>query len=362
MAGAAPIPGAIADAGARSDEMSRLSTARLLALPPLRPAGSISPSGRRHDISLVIAAGVVEPLPGHTVQTLTVNGTSPGPVLRFTEGDEVNIAVINHLDQPTSIHWHGIPVPFARDGASITSQTPIQPGSRYEYIFVAPQAGTYMYHAHYHEMEQSSIVGAIIVHPRDPAREPHYDLDVPLVVTSFAWESARTVEAKAVLADSMMMPDMAPAPKADPKPGMGDPMERMDMVSYWGFNGKTFPATSPLKVRSGDLVRVRFANVTNMTHPMHLHGHWFRWIAQDGVPLARPQAMNTIPVDPGRTIDIDFIANNPGVWPLHCHIVSHMVDNHDLMSGIVTVVQYEGYRLPAMMEMAAAGMLASYRT
>jgi len=359
MAGAAPIALATSSTSHHIDEMSRLSTATLLALPPLHPAGTISPSGHRHDISLVLAIGVAEPLPGHKVQTFTINGTSPGPVLRFTEGDEVNITIINRLDQPTSIHWHGIPVPFARDGASITSQAPIQPGSRYEYSFIAPQAGTYMYHAHYHEMEQSSIIGAIIVRPQDPAREPHYDLDVPLVVTSFAWEPARSVEAKAVLADAMMMPDMVPDPKADPKLGMGDPMERMDMVSYWGFNGKTFPATSPIKVRSGDLVRVRFANVTTMTHPMHLHGHWFRWIAQDGVPLAQPQAMNTIPVDPGRTIDIDFIANNPGVWPLHCHIVSHMVDNHDLMSGIVAVVQYEGYGLPTTMRMAAAGAIGN---
>ena len=60
--------------------------------------------------------------------------------------------------------------------------------------------------------------------------------------------------------------------------------------------------------------------------------------------------MNTIPVDPGRTIDIDFIANNPGVWPLHCHIVSHMVDNRDLMSGLVTAVVYDGYSLPTMMQ------------
>ena len=60
--------------------------------------------------------------------------------------------------------------------------------------------------------------------------------------------------------------------------------------------------------------------------------------------------MNTIPVDPGRTIDIDFIANNPGVWPLHCHIVSHMVDNRDQMAGIVAVVRYEDYSLPTTMQ------------
>ncbi|MBV8221971.1 MAG: multicopper oxidase domain-containing protein, partial [Candidatus Eremiobacteraeota bacterium] len=139
-------------------------------------------------------------------------------------------------------------------------------------------------------------------------------------------------------------------PKADPNPGMGDAMERMDMVEYWCFNGKTFPATDPIRVKNGDLVRIRFANISHMSHPIHLHGHWFRWIAQDGAPLPDPRPMNTIPVDPGRTIDIDFIANNPGVWPLHCHIVSHMMDNHDAMSGLVTAIVYEGFTLPSAMQ------------
>ena len=190
----------------------------------------------------------------------------------------------------------------------------------------------------------------IVVAPQDPSREPRYDVDVPIAVTSVDWDPARNIEAQAILANSMLMPAMAVNPKADPNPGMGDSMERMDMTEYWCFNGKTFPATDPIRVKSGDLVRVRFANITSMSHPMHLHGHWFRWIAQDGAPLPTPYLMNTIPVDPGRTVDIDFVANNPGVWPLHCHIVSHMVDNHDLMSGLMTVIVYDGYTLPSMMQ------------
>lgn len=331
------------------DELSRLSTADLLALPPLRPAGAIKRSGRKRIFTLVLAPAMVEPLPGHRVQTRTINGISPGPVLRMTEGDDVEITVVNRLSEGTSIHWHGIPVPFRMDGVATISQEPIASGEQFIYRFIAPQAGTYMYHAHYNDMDQDTVIGMIVIQPKDPSREPHYDVDFPIVVTSLNWEPARNIEAQAVLANSMLMPQMAANPKADPKPGMGDAMERMDMTEYWCFNGKTFPATDPIVVKPGNLVRVRFANITHMAHPMHLHGHWFRWIAQDGAPLPQPRAMNTIPVDPGRTIDIDFIANNPGVWPLHCHIVSHMVDNHDVMAGLVAVVQYEGYGLPTMM-------------
>lgn len=348
MAGAAPIRQA-RGRGPRAGSLSRLTTEALLALPPLRPATDLRRSGRAQHFTLILASAMVEPLPGHHVQVPTINGMSPGPVLRITEGDEVEIVVINRLAKATAIHWHGIPVPFPMDGAAMFSQDPIPSQQQFTYRWTAPQAGTYMYHSHFNDMEQESVAGMIIVAPQSAGREPHYAVDAPLMVTSMEWEQTRNVEAQAILANSMLMPSMAQDPKADPRPGMGDAMERMDMVEYWCFNGKTFPATAPIRVKEGDLVRVRFANLSHMTHPMHLHGHWFRWIAQDGVPLPHPYAMNTLPVDPGRTIEIDFIANNPGVWPLHCHIVSHMVDNEDMMSGLVAVVQYDGFSLPAMM-------------
>ena len=354
MAGAGPLTSDAAGAApAIPADMRRLTTADLRALPKLQPATQIRRTGRTRAFTLVLARAAVEPLPGHSVQTTTVNGSSPGPVLRMTEGDAIEITVVNRLSRGTSIHWHGIPTPFAMDGAALFSQRPIAPHTQFVYRWVAPQAGTYMYHSHYDEMQEEGIFGMIVVDAQDPKREPHYDVDVPIAVSSIDWEPARRSEAAAVLADSMLMQTMTD-PKADPNPGMGDAMERMDMVEYWCFNGKTFPATAPIRVKEGDLVRVRFANVTHMSHPMHLHGHWFRWIAQDGAPLPDPRPMNTLPVDPGRTVDIDFIANNPGVWPLHCHIVSHMVDNKDVMSGLVTAVVYEGFSLPAMMKASQA--------
>ena len=352
MAGARPM--ASMPSRQTSNELAHLSTADLLALPALRPPARILPTGRKRNFTLTLGPAMVQPLPGHKTQVPTINGISPGPLLRVTEGDSVEIVVVNRLSKGTSIHWHGIPVPFPMDGAAMISQDPIAPQSEFVYRWIAPQAGTYMYHSHFNDMEQDTVVGMIVVEPQKPGREPRYDVDVGLVITSLPWEPSRGTEAQAVLANSMLMPAMAANPKADPSPGMGDAMQRMDMVEYWCLNGKTFPATAPIRVKLGDLVRVRFANITHMAHPMHLHGHWFRWIAQDGAPRVTPQAMNTIPVDPGRTIDIDFVANNPGVWPLHCHIVAHMVDNTDRMSGLLTVVQYEGYSLPTMMSEATS--------
>jgi FtsP/CotA-like multicopper oxidase with cupredoxin domain len=337
-------------AAGTSGDLERLTTAALRALPPLQPARAIAPTGRTKTFTLTLATAAVEPLPGHSVPVRAVNGISPGPTLRVTEGDEIEATVVNRLAMPATIHWHGIPVPFLMDGAGMISQQAIEPDQTFVYRFTAPQAGTYMYHSHYNDLELQSVSGMLVVDPQQLGREPRYASDVPIFISNIEWERARAVEAQAVLANSMLMPSMASNPKADPKPGMGDAMDRMDMVEYWCFNGKTFPATKPINVKRGDLVRVRFANLTNMAHPIHLHGHWFRLIAQDASPLERPSIMNTVPVHPGQTIDIDFLANNPGVWPLHCHILSHMVDNHDMMSGLMTVVRYEGFGLPAMMQ------------
>jgi FtsP/CotA-like multicopper oxidase with cupredoxin domain len=334
-----------------SGELERLTTAGLRALPALRPPRSISRTGHTKTFTLTLATAAVEPLPGHSVPVRAVNGLSPGPTLRVVEGDTVEVTVVNRLSMAATIHWHGVPVPFLMDGAGMISQAAIGPDQSFVYRFTAPQAGTYMYHSHLNDLELLSVAGMLVVEAQASGREPRYASDIPIFISSIEWEQARNVEAQAVLANSMMMSSMASNPNADPKPGMGDAMDRMDMVEYWCFNGKTFPATKPIAVKTGDLVRVRFANLTNMAHPIHLHGHWFRLIAQDGSPLERPSIMNTVPVHPGQTIDIDFLANNPGVWPFHCHIVSHMVDNHDVMSGLMTVVQYEGFGLPAMMSM-----------
>jgi len=334
---------------AGSSDLRRLTTADLRALPRVTAPDRVDKTGKTRHYLLALDTANVEPLPGHRVPTRAVDGQSPGPVIRATEGDDVEIVVVNRLAQPTSIHWHGIPVAWEMDGAAMISQAPIAPGEQFTYRWTAPQAGTYMYHSHYHDLEQSSVVGMIVIDPQHSGHAPKYDQDVPIMITSLPWEDARGVEAQAVLANSMLMPSMAVNPKADPIPDMGDAMDRMDMVEYWCFNGKTFPHTDPINVKPGSLVRVRFGNLTTMTHPIHMHGHWFRWIAQDGSPLPLPQIVNTVAVNPGQTVDIDFVANNPGVWPLHCHILAHMVDNHDLMSGLMTVIRYDGYDLPSMM-------------
>lgn len=100
----------------------------------------------------------------------TINGSIPAPILRWREGDTVTINVTNRLTVPTSIHWHGIILPYQMDGVPGISFSGIAPGQTFTYRFKLQQTGTYWYHSHSGFQEQTGIYGAIIVEPKDGER------------------------------------------------------------------------------------------------------------------------------------------------------------------------------------------------
>lgn len=104
---------------------------------------------------------------GRPALATTVNGGLPGPTLRWQEGERVNIRVTNHLDVPSSIHWHGIILPSAMDGSPGFDFAGIKPGETFEYQFDVQQSGTYWYHSHSGFQEQTGLLGAIIIDPKD---------------------------------------------------------------------------------------------------------------------------------------------------------------------------------------------------
>jgi plastocyanin len=103
-------------------------------------------------------------------------------------------------------------------------------------------------------------------------------------------------------------------------------------------NGHAHGGIAPVVVKEGERVLLRMINAGHMAHPIHLHGHSFKIVATDGNPI--PQGMewtkDTILIGPAERYDLEFIANNPGVWMFHCHIEHHMAN------GMMTVLQYEG--------------------
>ena len=125
------------------------------------------PSGRVVEVDLEIAEQILSPA-GTPVRALTINGTVPGPTLRFTEGDTARIHVHNRLkSEETSLHWHGLLVPNDQDGVPHLTTPPIAPGTTFTYEFPLRQSGTYWFHSHTGLQEQRGVLGSIVVEPRD---------------------------------------------------------------------------------------------------------------------------------------------------------------------------------------------------
>ncbi|HEV2378900.1 MAG TPA: copper oxidase [Terriglobia bacterium] len=247
-------------------------------------------------------------LPGKTIDVWGYNGTSPGPTIQITEGDRVRIVVDNHLPEPTSMHWHGFEIPHNMDGGPGISQDPIKPGGRFVYEFTLHQEGTYFYHSHMAMQEMLGMLGAFIMHPKTPY-EPRVDQDFVILLQEYAVLPNNTVP------------------------------NTMNMEFNWLLlNGKTGPATTPLIVRLGDRVRVRLINLGMDHHPVHLHGHTFVITGTEGgrSPKETWYPGNTVLVGVAQARDLEFVANNPGDWMLHCHLPHHMMNQMSSSVGPIT--------------------------
>lgn len=131
---------------------------------------------------------------GKDVKVLTVNGAIPGPTLRFTIGDTAHITVVNHLKrEQTSIHWHGLLVPFQQDGVPYLTTPPIYPGSSHVFEFVLKHTGTYWYHSHTGLQEQRGVYGSIVVDPSERDTISNIDRDYVIVLSDWTNERPSAV-------------------------------------------------------------------------------------------------------------------------------------------------------------------------
>jgi hypothetical protein len=179
------------------------------------------------------------------------------------------------------------------------------------------------------------MMGFFIVHPRVP-ENPRIDRDFAIMLHEWS------------------------IPPGTARP---NPMVMLDF-NIFTFNHRAYPGTAPLVARTGQRVRIRLGNLSMDSHPIHLHGHHFEVTGTDGgriQPSAR-FAENTVNVPVGATRDIEFVADNPGDWPFHCHKSHHTMNamSHDLpnMVGVTQGTTEERVRkvLPGYMAMGETGM------
>lgn len=277
---------------------------------------------------------VAEPVKSEILENIYLNlwgynGSAPGPTIMVYPGDEVCIRVHNKLPEPTSVHWHGLDIPNNMDGVPAIEPSPkINPGCYFDYRFkITNKPGTHMYHAHFHTIRQDlmGLGGAFII--LNPKQENiQYDFFIMLGAFSVNIE-ALSLAAGTYDTNYLSMDD-----------------------NFFVMNGRSFPFTSPLEIRKNSRVRIRFGNLGLRNHPIHFHGHQFKVVALDGntVPKANQNKQNTILVSSGTTRDIVFYANNPGYWPLHCHIPHHVSNNKRLpLGGMATSVNYQEFNYEA---------------
>ena len=275
--------------------------------------------------------------PGLVAECWGYNGRVHGPTIEAIEGDRVRIYVTNRLPEPTTVHWHGVFLPNGMDGVGGVTQKIIQPFETFKYEFTLRQHGTFMYHPHHDEMTQMALgmIGLFVIHPREP--KPAVDHDFALMLSEW---------------------------RIDVGTRRPNPSEMTDF-NVLTMNARCFPGTAPLVVKKGSRVRIRLGNLSAMSHhAIHLHGHRFFVTATDGgeVPESARWPETTVLVGVAQTRTIEFVADAPGDWPLHCHMTHHGMNQmgHQFGNfiGINTTDLGQKMRklVPGYMAMGADGM------
>lgn len=445
------------------------SSAAILSLPPVR-ASSHSRINRL--IASPSSAALVTDL-GPTTQVWAFNQQVPGPLLRYQQGDTLNLEVENQLPQPTTVHWHGLRVPIGMDGVPHISQMPILPRETFRYQFELNDAGTFWYHPHIASSEQvgRGLRGVLIVdepepvavdrdvvwvlddwrldqeaqivpfnsnmrdashngrlgnvvtvngdisesfevqpgerlrlrlvnvanartfalefqnldpwvialdgHPVDPMRPENnrvvlgsgQRVDLVVDITGLPGESSTVIDHaygpnNAYLLKRLVRGDQINTPRdTRPKRLADNPVsqpdlaraERISMVFEGGAMGTLTGATMSGKDKTiRELVNLGKAwalngsvpddvhfdppmfnlrlnqsyifeidNRTAWEHPIHLHGHTFQVISRNDTKLTNIPTRDTVLLQPEERAEIAFVADNPGKWMFHCHILEH---------------------------------------
>ena len=197
------------------------------------------------------------------------NGQAPGPLLRTRQGGELALTLVNQLEQPTTVHWHGIRIDNRMDGVAGLTQPAVPPGETFDYRFQLPDAGTFWYHPHNRSWDQMSrgLYGLLIVEENDA---PKVDRDVPLVID-----------------DWYLTPDAALDTAS------------LGQIGEWAHGGRTGNvltvngrAEARYAVHPGERLRLRLANTANARIlQLRVQGGTAQLIALDGQPLASPRSL-----------------------------------------------------------------------
>lgn len=357
----------------------------------VEPAAPVQPAPQADKVLVVdewpLGAPQSPPPPGDdpgmaVYGVYTVNGRSGASIdpLRLVPGSLVRVRFVNAGFLTHLLHVHGAPVRIvgtdgheAVGGAPTTAPLPLAAAERLDVEFTVP-AGVWSIHAHDGTAPAAGLRVPILA-PGETVPPHLSDTDweagqAPLDLATYT--SATHLEARPAtrnftlrlgemegMAGGMSMgsgghaghgaASAMPTPGhaghggsggMSGMPGMPGMSDMPGMGAHGGtmftINGKVFPQTDILHVAKGDVVALTFVNEGKLVHPMHLHGHGFTVLSSDGRPWASALVKDTVAVPPGGTVVVRFLADNPGVWMIHCHELHHAA------AGMDTLLAYNG--------------------
>jgi CopA family copper-resistance protein len=238
-----------------------------------------------NNINLRVYRKIVE-VGGRPGEAITVNGTVPAPLLRMREGEEVTIRVDNDLDVDTSIHWHGILLPYRMDGVPGVSFPGIRAGETFTYRYRLQQSGTYWYHSHKALQEQAGHYGPMIIDPIEP--DPFtYDREYVVMFSDWTFDDPEDIlsnlkkqndyynfQRRTVfgsffgdVAEYGLMPTLQD--RLQWAQMRMEPSDILDVTDYgytYLINGLPAQANWTALFRPGERVRLRFINGSTMTY------------------------------------------------------------------------------------------------
>ena len=285
-------------------------------------------------INLIVAYKQVN-FTGTPAQAIAVNNQIPGPILHLKEGQPVIINVYNRLNKGTSVHWHGLIVPWQMDGVSGVSQKPIPPGGVFHYRFTPHQSGTYWYHAHDGFQEQQGLYGGIIIDPNTPLPY-HYNKDFVVVLSDWSNTSPGQIYNNLKKMDGYYdsrFPLQPSLLKFLHDYGNATPLNRQRLlhsykmmqtsrmniydfsdVAYDAYllNGQVGQRPWIRYVKVGDKVRLRFIGAgTSTNYNVKLDHGKMELVQVDGNNI-KPYYVNRFKIEPGETYDVLVSIKHPG--------------------------------------------------
>ena len=319
------------------------------------------------DIRLTVAQTGFS-IDGRSGQAVAVNGTVPAPLIRLKEGQNVHLTVENRLSEDTSIHWHGLIVPFQMDGVPGVSFPGLRPNQSFTYEFPIKQSGTYWYHSHSGLQEQLGHYGPIIIDPAGPDSVA-YDREHVIVLSDWTFMHPHSLfvrlkqeggffnRNKRSLANKMGgKPD--PLSPADAKMFAQmrmDPTDISDVTAAaytYLINGHSPAENWTGLFRPGERVRLRIINAAAQTiFNLRIPGLKLLVVATDGIDV-RPVEVDELQIGNAETYDLIVIPENRAYT-----FVAEGIDRSGM--GVATLAPNEGMRaeVPALRERPTLTMM-----